>query len=233
MRSAISRALRLLSLIVVIPGACLVAVLLYGKALTDAQVAEASLPSPDEARARLAESARRFAALTPAQHLSIAQTELARGFNAVTGTGGNYELAAQHLNVIPASAPEHGLAASLLAEVARRRVATREFEAHRREQLFAEAARRVAAGVRASGGDLEDRREALGRSLDELSGRGLGCVHAEGDDAELLTFSLCECDRAMLDRVAPTEQREGLRAMGFRAIRCGHDGPSVTLAAGR
>ena len=44
MRSAISRALRLLSLIVVIPGACLVAVLLYGKALTDAQVAEASLP---------------------------------------------------------------------------------------------------------------------------------------------------------------------------------------------
>jgi hypothetical protein len=234
MSPAVSRALRLLAFVVVLPAMCFAGVLFYGKALTDAQVAEGSLPTQEQARARVAEMARRFVALTPAQHLVIAQTELARDYNADAGTGGNFELAAQHLRAIPETATEHAVVGPLMVEIDRRRVATRAAEARHREVLFIEASQRVAARVRETGGDLEDRREALARSLDQLSPQGLGCVHAEGDDATLLTFSLCECDVAMLDKVARPEHRAGLRAMGFRAVRCGHDGgPSVDLSASR
>ncbi len=226
MSSKVFSALRLLALVVALPAACLAAVLFYGKTMSEAEVAEAHLPTPEEARARITASIERFAAMTPAQHLEAARAAI----HSATVSAGPLDGAEQHLRAIAASAPEHASVAAMMTELTRRRAEIHEAERRRREALFDDAARVVASHVADTSRDDDDRRESLARELDQMSSRGLGCVHAFGDDAEVLTFSLCECDRAMLDRVARPEQRRGIYAMGFRSLRCVTGGLTVPLS---
>lgn len=82
-------------LVLAISGACLTGLLFYGKTLSDAEVAEGKLASPEETRARLAEEQRRFGAMTPAQHVAAARDALALGYDPQAHTGGDLRGATQ------------------------------------------------------------------------------------------------------------------------------------------
>lgn len=238
MASALGRVLTIGALVLGLPAACLGTLLAYGKALSEAEVAEGILLTPEEARARSEELARRFAAMTDAQHLAAAREAMARGFDPARRVGGGLDGAEAHLRAIAEAAPEHAEVAPLREEIARRRAAMHALMLRRRDAMIARANGKLTELLRDADDAARDddwgrraRRIALARALDELSAPGLGCVHTERPWAVALRFDHGRCDRAMLDRLARPEHVTGLRALGFQAVICGNGRGAIELAA--
>jgi hypothetical protein len=216
------------ALVVGIPLACLTGVALYGRALTESDVAVGTLVSPEVARQRLLEARARFVAMTPAEHLAAARAALAAGQDPARRRFAGSGQAMEHLAAIPAGAPERAGADGLLAEIARRR-----------REALRPAAERIVERVREQG----DPRGADGRRLaamraglaGSLAGRlpaGVGgaAVEGEGGDAGVtLRLERRRCDGALLDAIVSPEGAAGLRALGFRAVRCANDGGALAL----
>lgn len=229
MGSTARRVLTTLGLVLAIPAACLGGLLAYGRALSEAQVAEGTLLSPEESRARSEAFARRFAAMSPAEHLEAARHDLDCGYDRELDLGGNVEGARRHLDAIPATAPERAGAQSLRAVIERR--SANVFPAfHRR---FDEVLRGAHDASEAEDWDQRAARIGLAHSLDRFSGHGLACVHTEASWARVLRFDHPACDRAWLDRMVGPARLAGLRSFGFTAVRCGNGSASIPLGAGR
>ncbi len=223
MASSLGQVLRIGAVVVGVPVVIVGAFAMYGKALTESEVAEGTLVSPEEARAR-AEAARvRFAAMTPAEHLDHARRALHDGYDPTTQTGGHVSSAEPHLAAIPASAPEHAPAETLRAEIAQRRT-----------RLFGLAHQRVVSHL-AEHGPVADparqrvQRAALAREVDLLAGQGLGCVHVDGEADTTLRFDHGACNQAMLDAITPPAQHAALRGYGFRHVRCANGQATLAL----
>lgn len=237
MASALGRVLTIGALVIGVPAACVGSLLAYGKALAEAEVAEGTLVSPEEARARSAELARRFAAMSDAEHLAAAREAMARGYDPSKRVGGSLDSAEHHLRAIAEAAPEHAQTAPLLDEIARRRTAWRALMHRRHEAVIAAATQKIAEQLRDADDAARDddwgrrgRRIALAHALDELSSPGLGCVHTERPWAVALRFDNGRCDRAMLDRIVRPEHLAGLRAFGFQSVICGNGRGAIELA---
>jgi len=85
---------------------------------------------------------------------------------------------------------------------------------------------RVGAHLRArlaAPGSGEQRRRELAAALDQRPPVGLGNVHVDGDAGTTLRLDRRRCDQPMLDAVFPAEHQQGLRVLGFHAVRCGND----------
>jgi len=216
MASVLGRVLTIGALVVGVPAACLTTMLFYGKALSEAEVAEGILRSPEEIRALREEAHRRFVAMSPAAHLAAARASMASGYDPATRSGGMLGNALHHLDAVAAGTPEAAEADALRAEVERRRQAVYD-EASRR--LGAQL-RDAAAVARADEAQRQTRRAVLAHALDELSARGLGCVHAGGPTMAVLRFDDAGCSQATLDRIVRAEHLDGLRAYGFQRVRC-------------
>ena len=208
--ATVGRVLAIGAVVLAIPSACIGALALYGRALAESDVAVGTLVSPAEARARLEQARARFRAMTPAQHLAEARLALASGYDEATRTGGNFGGVEHHAAAIPEGAPEYAELASLRAEVRRRRV-----------NLFALARVRVARHL-GEHGPVADagRQRAMARDVDELSPRGLGCVHVADEARTTLRFDHADCDQGMLDAIVRPDHTDGLRSYGFRRVRC-------------
>lgn len=220
------RILTTLGLVLVIPAACLGGLLAYGRALSEAQVAEGTLLSPAESRARAEEFARRFAAMSSAEHLEGARHDLNCGYDPEADLGGNFNGALHHLDAIAATAPEHNAALAMRTEIARRRSGLLPAVGRRFDEVLRDA----------PSDDAWDQRTArigVAGALDHFSRFGLGCVHTEASWARVLRFDHGDCDRAWLDRVVGPGRLARLRAYGFTAVRCGHGGAEIPLGAAR
>jgi hypothetical protein len=199
-----------------IPTACLMGVLAYGRALTDAQVAEGRLLTPAESRARIAESERVFAAMTPAAHLTAAQRDLADGFDRARGIGGNFAGAERHARAVPPDAPEHAATAAIVTEIARR------------QQAVVPAFQRAFDGALRERPDDDDpwamraARIRFAITVSAFSAYGMGCIHTEDAWARALRFDHEDCDRRWFERVLGASRVTGLRAFGFVEARCGN-----------
>ncbi len=215
MSRSVVRLVTTVALVLAIPVACVAGVALYGRALSEADVAIGTLVSPEVARARSLELRARFLAMTPAQHLAEARQALDAGRAPGRRMGANAGIAQQHLDAIAATAPEHAQAELLRAEIANRRL------------FFLRAlAARVGEHLRvrqAAPGGEEQRRRELAAALDQRPPVGLGNVHVDGDAGTTLRLDRRRCDQPMLDAVFPSEHQRGMRALGFRAVRCGND----------
>jgi hypothetical protein len=212
--ATVGRVLAIGAVVLAIPAACIGALALYGRALAESDVAIGTLVSPAEARARLEQARARFRAMTPAQHLAQARLALASGYDEATHTGGNFGGVEHHAAAIPEGAPEYAELAALRAEVRRRRV-----------NLFTLARVRVARhlgehGPGADAGRQRAMRAELARDVDELSPRGLGCVHVADEGRTTLRFDHADCDQGMLDAIVRPDHTDGLRSYGFRRVRC-------------
>lgn len=224
MANGISTALTTVALVLGIPAACGAGLLLYGKALADAEVAEGHLMTPEESRRAMEEAQRRFNAMTPAEHLAKARQELNCGYDPALRIGGNLRAVEQHLSAIPDTAPEHTEIPAMRQEAAARRARVRGVP-----KVIIEQAVRADAADPGDEGERKERREHLVHRLDQLSRHGLGCVHFEGGDARTLRFDTGHCDEGFLDEVAPPNLRPGLRTMGFTLVRCSNGRASRTL----
>ncbi len=216
MSNAVGRVLVIGAVVLAIPAACVGAVALYGRALTESDVAIGTIVSPAEARARMEAAQARFRAMTPAQHLAEARVALAAGYDPETQTGGAFGAVQDHASVIPEGAPERAAVPALLAEVRRRqdnllRAAAGQLSRHLRDHSGAASAAEPA---------KQRMRTALAADVDQLSRRGLGCVHVADERSTSLRFDTAACDQQMIEGIARPESREGLRALGFRRVRC-------------
>jgi hypothetical protein len=225
MASTISRVLSIGAVVLAIPLACVGALALYGKALTESETGVGTLLSPAEARARIDAARARFAAMTPAEHLDGARRALASGYDPATDTGGDFRGFVRHADAIPAGTPEHAAVAPL-----------REVPRLRWDKLLVMASERVQQHVSqhpypAAGGAAQQRaaRTALARDVDELARRGLGCVHVADDADSSLRFDQGDCWPGMLRVVAPAATQASLRSFGFRRVRCGNGNAAVDL----
>ena len=216
MASSVGRVLTIGAMVLAIPAACFGALALYGRALAESEVGVGTLVSPAEARARLEAARARFRAMTPAQHLAEARRALDQGYDEATHTGGSFAGFEHHAGAIAEGTPEHAELAALRAEVQRRRV-----------RLFALARGRVGQFVHdhpevgaADAGRQRAMRAELAGGVDELSRRGLGCVHVADAANTTLRFDHADCDQGMLDAIARPDNTAGLRTYGFRRVRC-------------
>lgn len=217
MAGTAGRVIRLAVFVVAMPAACLGGLLMYGKALSEAEVAEGTLLSQEEIRARAEEARRIFDAMTPAQHLEAALEALDCGYDAATRTGGNTVLARRHLDAIPSTAPEFTRVEGLRAESDARAQRVlwlaswklgQELRDHAAVSQLDEPARR-------------QRREALAASLDQLSSRGVGCVHVGGGpERRTLRFDHERCTQTWVDTIVRPEHRDMLKDYGFVRVRC-------------
>ncbi len=240
MGNSVLRSVTVGALALGLPLACLGGVLAYGKMLTDAEVAEGRVVSPEEARSRARELAQRFAAMSPREHLAAARDALARGYDAASDTGGDTASALHHLGAVADAAPERAEADALIARATRRAERTRERERRRVEAALAGVSQRIVATApsaderaRLDDDDLRERRVALAHALDRAYTGALGCIHAEGEGTATLLFAGAGCDQARLDRVVTPASREALQTLGFATVRCGCGGASVAVRAGR
>ncbi len=236
-----------------VPMACLAALLLYGKALSDSEASEATLATPEEISARLvqarvrqeqerarqaeerareqarqAEVRRAFLALTPAQHLVEAREALARGHDPTRGIGGDVAGAERHLAEIAPDAPEFSEASRLRGERARRQ-----------DALLVAGGALLRVQLRdadGQAGEDEDRRRArriaIARALNGLTPYGMGCVFTSGNRDNSLRFGSGLCDDVMLAAVVPTDTRPAMRAAGFRWVRCRNGRANIDLEVG-
>jgi hypothetical protein len=225
MASAVGRVLSIGAVVLAIPTACIGALALYGKALTESEAGVGTLVSPAESRARLEQARARFAAMTPAEHLAAARSALAAGYDPATGTGGSFRDFERHADAIPAGTPE-AEAVRPLRDVPRLRwdkllvIARGRIVQHAREHAFpagGDAARQRAA------------RAALALDVDRLSPRGLGCVHVDDEADTSLRFDQASCWPGMLRVVAPDDAQAALRTYGFRRVRCNNGSASIDL----
>lgn len=216
MSSSMRRVLVVGGLVLAIPAACVGAVALYGKALADSEVAIGTIVTPEEARVRLEAARARFRAMTPAQHLAEARRALTVGYDPSTQTGGAFGGAELHCRAIPEGAPEQAHVPAIMAEVRRRR-----------GNLYSVAAARLSEHLRDHGevaSEAEERKRAarteLAADVDRLAGQGIGCVHVGDQNSTTLRFDHGECDQQMVDSIARPQSLAGLRAWGFRRVRC-------------
>lgn len=223
--SSVGRLVATLALVAALPTACIAAIALYGRALSESDVAIGTLVSPEVARARSLELQRRFLAMSPAEHLAEARAALATPPPTGRRLGGNPGLAQRHLDAIPPTAPEHAAAELLRAEIANRRLA-----------FWRSIAERVGGQIRAqsvepSADETRRRaaREALATALDRRPPEGLGGVHLDGDAGAALRLDRRRCDQPMLDAVFPASNVDGLRALGVRAVRCANDAGALAF----
>lgn len=211
------------AMILGLPALCGAGVLYYGKVLSEAEVAEGTLRTPEETRRLMEELERRFRAMTPAEHVAAARVALDRAYDPRRRVGGDFVQAERHLAAVPAGAEAEGVAA------------VRALAARRREEASAAVAAKVgelcatADALRGDDGSLtgEARRAAvrrrLARRLDHFGAPVLGCVHTEGAGDTTLRFDGGACDASMIERHVPQANRPALRALGFARVRC-HNG---------
>ncbi|MDO9022266.1 MAG: hypothetical protein Q8S73_05900 [Deltaproteobacteria bacterium] len=214
MSERVGRAVATVVLVVGIPLACLAGIALYGKALSESDVAIGTLVPPEVARRRFLEARARFLALSPAEHLAAAEAALDAG--AGRRRGGGVGAALEHLGAIPPGVPERARADAMLAEFARRRREALRGFAVRLEQRIREQGE-------PSGADaarLAAMRAALAASL--------GSAQVEGDGGVTLRLERRRCDGVTLDAVA-APNAPALRALGFREVRCATDGGVLAL----
>ena len=121
MASVLGRVLTIGALVIGVPGACLATMLFYGKALSESEVAEGTLRTPEEIRALREEAHRRFLAMRPAEHIAAARASMASGYDPATRSGGMLGNALLHLEAVAAGTPEAVEADGLRAEIERRR----------------------------------------------------------------------------------------------------------------
>ncbi|MDB4928301.1 MAG: hypothetical protein JWM10_785 [Myxococcaceae bacterium] len=225
MASAVGRVLSIGAVLLAIPTACVGALALYGKALSESESGAGTLISPTEARARVEQARARFAAMTPAEHLAAARAALAAGYDPVTDTGGSFRSFEHHADAIPAGTPEFE-AVRPLRDVPRVRwdkllvIAGGRVVQHAREHAFP------------AGGSVAQQRAArtaLALDVDQLSGRGLGCVHVADEADTSLRFDQANCWPGMLRVVAPDDARAALRSYGFRRVRCNNGNAAIDL----
>ena len=217
MAALVGRVIRIAAFVVVLPAACLAGMLMYGKALSEAEVAEGTLLSQEEIRARAEAAARRFASMTPAEHLRDALGALDAGYDPTTQTGGDLAHAQRHLAAIPAASPEYARVAGLRAEITAR--------AQRliwlASWVLGEQLRDHTTVAAADDARRLTRRTELAAALDRLAGRGIGCVHVGGGPQRKgLRFDSDRCDQAMLDAIVRPEHLGPLRDFGFVRVRC-------------
>lgn len=217
MTALVGRVIRIAAFVVVLPAACLAGMLMYGKALSDAEVAEGTLLSQEEIRARAEEAARRFSVMTPAEHLQAALNALDAGYDSATRTGGDIGHAQRHLAAIAEGSPEHARVAALRAEIAGR--------AQRvvwlASWVLGEQLRDHASLAAADEPRRLARRTELAAALDRLAARGIGCVHVGGGPQRKgLRFDSDGCDQSMLDAIVKPEHLDALRDFGFTRVRC-------------
>lgn len=215
-RSRVGAAVALAVMVIGVPLTCLVGFALYGKAMSEGQVAEGRVLSVDEMRARLEVAQRAFRSLPPEQHIADARQALARGYDAELGIGGQVAEAIRHLDAIPEGASVGPEVAELRAEITRRR-----------ERIWSQAATslRLSLVEFISRGEVEARgperaRHFIAHRVDRLSPLGLGCVHSVGDHETILQFDDRECNPARLDQAAPAALRPALKDVGFRRVQC-------------
>ncbi len=216
MSNAAGRVVVIGALVLAIPAACVGAVALYGRALTESDVAIGTIVSPEEARVRMEAAHARFRAMTPAQHLAEARRALTVGYDPETQTGGSFGGVEHHTSAIPEGSPERAAVPALMAEVRRRQ-----------GNLLGAAARALSTHLRdhADAASEDERtkqrmRTELAADIDQLSPRGLGCVHVADERSTSLRFDTAMCDQQMVESIARPESRAGLRAFGFRRVRC-------------
>ncbi len=226
---SIGRVLSLSAVVLGIPAACFAGLLFYGKQLADAQVAEGTVLSLEERRARDEEERRRFAAMTPAEHIAAAQGALSIRYDPATHVGGNLDAALVHLDAVPAASPEFAQATALRDEIARRRVAILDVASQRLTwALTAPPHHREPPRPDPTG---EHARARIAHRLDRLSPQGLGCVHVEGEGNRTLRFDRGQCSQVELDRIVHAEQRGPLRSVGFDRVRCQNGAGVIELAS--
>lgn len=189
---------------------------MYGKALSEAEVAEGTLLPQEEIRARALEAHRRFLAMSPAEHLQAALDALNVDYHPPSRTGGRIALARLHLDAIPATAPEFARVGALRTEMLER--AQRIYDIAAR--TLAEQLRDSAAVAAASDAQKLERRLQLALALDALSPRGIGAVRVGGPTRQGLRFDGDLCSQALIDGVVRPEHHDGLRALGFTRVRC-------------
>ena len=216
MSNSVGRVLVIGAVVLAIPAACVGAVALYGRALSESDVAIGTIVSPEEARVRMEAAQARFRAMTPAQHLAEARRALSAGYDPVTQTGGSFGGVEHHTSAIPEGSPERAAVPALLAEVRRRQnnllgAAAGQLSRHLRDHSDAASAAESA---------KQRMRTALAADVDQLSRRGLGCVHVADERSTSLRFDTALCDQQMIEGIARPESRDGLRAFGFRRVRC-------------
>ena len=222
MSEQVGRAVATIVLVVGIPLACLAGIALYGKALSESDVAIGTLVPPEVARRRFLEARARFLAMSPGEHLAAALAALDAG--AGRRRGGGVGAALEHLAAIPPGVPERARADALLREFARRR----------REALRGFAARleqRIREQGDPSGADatrLAVMRAALAASLGGRPPEGIGGAQVEGDAGVTLRLERRRCDGVVLDAMA-APNAAALRALGFREVRCANDGGVLAL----
>ena len=218
-RSRFGATVALMVMVIGVPLVCVAGFALYGKAMSEGQVAEGKVLSTEEMRARFDEAQRVFRLIPPEQHVAVARRVLARGYDPALGIGGQVSEALRHLNAIPEGASVAPEVAELRAEIARRR-----------ERVWGQAATslRFSLVEFISRGEVEARgqeraRHFIAHRIDRLSPLGLGCVHAVGDHETILQFDDQECNPARLDQAVPSALRPALKDVGFRRVQC-HNG---------
>jgi hypothetical protein len=220
MSSALARVASIVAMIVGIPALCGGGVLYYGKVLSEAEVAEGTLRTPEQTRQLLAELERRFQAMTPAEHVAEARRELDCGYNAETRMGGNFRAARRHLEAVPAGVEGEGVAA-VRAEMTRREELQSDAIVAKIGELCASTEPlRGDAGALTGEARQERLRRRFAHRLDRFATARLGCVHTEGERHTTLRIDGAGCDLATLERHVPAAQRPALRAIGFERLRC-------------
>ena len=202
--------------------ACVGAFALYGKVMSESEVAVGKLATPEEARAQREAAEREFRALDAAGHLARAREHLNCGYDPRTRTGGDARNVARHLEAIPEGAPEHAEVARIYEELAQRQRRAAEL-ARRVWSRGGDVVRETLRDELEDGLDEDDREElrlTVARKVDELSGTGIGCVHAVGARHAVFQFEGGACTAELLDRIVPPDTREGLRRAGFRRAQC-------------
>lgn len=217
MAALVGRVIRIAAFVFVLPAACLAGMIMYGKALSDAEVAEGTLLSQEEIRARADEAARRFSSMTPAEHLRDALNALDAGYDPSTRTGGDLAHAQRHLAAIPEASPDHARVAALRAEIAARAQRVLWLASW----MLGEQLRDHVAVAASDETRRLTRRTELAAALDRLAARGIGCVHVGGGPQRKgLRFDSDRCDQSMLDAIVRPEHLDGLRDFGFVRVRC-------------
>ena len=229
MSSALTRVASIVAMIVGIPAFCGGGMLYYGKVLSEAEVAEGTLRTPEQTRQFLAEMERRFQAMTPAEHVEEARRELDCGYNAETRMGGNFRGARRHLDAVPAGVEAAGVAA-VRAEMTRHENIQSDAIVVKLGELCASTEPlRGDAGALTGEARQERLRRRLAHRLDRFGAARLGCVHTEGERHTTLRFDSATCDPAMLERHVPAAQRPALRALGFERLRCNNGSAEIGL----
>ncbi len=226
MSNSVGRVVAIGAVVLAIPAACVGAVALYGRALAESDVAIGTIVTPEEARARMEAAHARFRAMT----LKAAPGRGAPGADrAMTRRRAGRRLGVEHhTSAIPEGTPERAAVPALLAEVRRRQ-----------GNLMGAAARALSAHLSShSDAASQDERSKqrmrteLAADIDQLSPRGLGCVHVADERSTSLRFDTGTCDQQMIESIARPESLGGLRAFGFRRVRCAN-GRGVMGSVGR